>query len=86
MHEKVIDISKVQNTSRVSDPILRDYLRVSGSPMVTRYSDRAYGVRTTKKTGQSFKRWGVNTMVYLYRAVYSAAFVCLTALVAVIWG
>lgn len=86
MHEKHTNFRKDTVLRRINDPILRDYLRVSGSPMVTSYRGGTYGVQTTKVSRQKTKRRRVNPMIYIHRVLYVLTIISLSTAVAVVWG
>lgn len=94
MHENDNYFSKAQVLNGTSDPILRDYLRRSGSPLVTSYSSRSNGVRTSKETGQVPQkrppkrriRLNINGELWIHRVAYCLTIAGLTAVVAAIWG
>lgn len=86
MHEKYSNFREDPVFIGSSNPILRDYLRRSGSPMVTSYSSGPHGLRNTKEARQTIKRRRVNPMVYIHRVLYVLTIVSLSAAVAAIWG
>lgn len=89
MHEKYsnkIYAGETKIFSGSHDPILRDYLRRSGSPMVTSNSGGPHGLRNTKKVRQTLKRRRLNPMVYIHRVSYILLIVIGSAATAAIWG
>lgn len=86
MHEKVINVSKAQSVHGIHDPILRDYLRASGSPMVTSNRSRTNGVRATKEVRRYVQQGRLIPLLYLHRTLYTLTVIGLSAVVAAIWG
>lgn len=86
MHDKIIHTGKAQNINGICDPILRDYLRVSGSPMVTSNRSRSNGLRVTKKVRRFIQQGGLVPMLYIHRILYSIAVLGFASVVAAVWG
>lgn len=86
MHEKAIDFREAKILSGTNDPILRDYLRTSGSPLVTSYRGGSNGLLYSKEARQAPKRRRVNPMVFIHRLIYGISVASLATIVAVIWG
>lgn len=86
MYEKFTNISKDTDFNGIRDPILRDYLRVSGSPMVTSNRSWSNGLRITKKVRRHIQQGKLVPMLYIHRILYSMAVLGFASVVAAVWG
>lgn len=86
MHENDNYFREGKVLSGTYDPILRDYLRISGSPMVTSNRSGAHGLRNSKEVRQVLKQGRRGLKRYTHRILYGSTVTIIAALVAIIWG